>query len=115
MGELSLPPPTRMSNTEMLPNLRQLLCLAQPPLPSRPTKPPSNSTRLVSLPQLHVEQHSTTPSDTVPRTDKTTSLSRTPGAQPGEIRDTSSSEPTTLAVSSDPHQDQPPIDQNDDL
>merc|ERR1719396_274085 len=78
-----------------LPSLRD-----QSPLPSRPTNSPSRLTTLVSSP-TDAETTSTTvssPSDTVPRTDLSTSSSRTLGVPHGELLDTSRS-PQTSAVS----------------
>merc|ERR1712167_296081 len=88
---------------------RLLLPRDQSPLPSRLTNPSSNSTPAESSTLLPAEPTSTTvssPSDT----DKDTSLSRTPGPLPGEIRDTSRSltHPPTSAVSSLSHPTQLP-------
>merc|ERR1712070_1273461 len=55
--------------------------------PSRPTKPLSNSTLVVSSPPDAVANSTTvsSPSDTEPRTEPTTSSSRTPGAPHGVL------------------------------
>merc|ERR1711990_1085524 len=69
------------------PNSRLPSPKPQSPSPSRPTNLPSNSTAVVSSPP-DAEANSTTvssPSYTEPRTDKSTSSSRTPGAPHGVL------------------------------
>merc|ERR1712071_359606 len=98
--------------THTLPELEELLpaAIRNPPLPtdqsllpSKPIKWPSNLTLPVSSPP-DAELNSITvssPSDTEPLTDKTSSSARTPGDQAGEMPVTLESEPpTTSAVSS---------------
>merc|ERR1711988_1491255 len=89
------PPPTQ-------PNLRLPSPRDQSPSPSRPTNLPSRDTPVV-LPPADAVPDSTTVSsllDTERRTERSTSSSRTPGVPPGEMLDTSRSEPRTFAVSS---------------
>merc|ERR1712100_531360 len=96
--------------TPLAQTLRLLLPRDQFPLPSRPTRLFSNPIPPVLLPHPLAELNSTTvssPSDTEPKVDKTTSSSRTLGDQPGEIRDTSRSVLTMSAVSLLNHHSQP--------
>merc|ERR1712021_242930 len=82
---------TTMLPKDPKPNLRLPSPKDQSPLPSKPIKWPSKDTPVVSSPQ-DVDPNSTTVSslsDTEPRTDKTSSSSRTPGEQAGESTDTS--------------------------
>merc|ERR1712070_229194 len=69
------------------PNSRPPSPRPQSPSPSRPTKPLSNSTLVVSSPPDAVANSTTvsSPSDTEPRTEPTTSSSRTPGAPHGVL------------------------------
>merc|ERR1719420_2738767 len=93
----------------VLTNLELPLPSDQSLLPLKPIKLPSKDTLEVSSP-LDVELHSTTvssPSDTEPSLEKTTSSSRTPGELHGEMKDTSRSVLTTSAVSSCNHLTQP--------
>merc|ERR1712153_6391 len=89
-------PPTTPTNSRP-PSLRD-----PSPSPSRPTNPPSRCTSLVSSPDLLAEPNSITvssPSDTEPRTVPLTTSSRTLGAPPGEMPDTSRSELSPVLVS----------------
>merc|ERR1711998_50236 len=86
--------------------LRLLLPTDQFLLPLRLTRLSSNPTPPVLLPHLLAELNLITvssPSDTEPKVELTTSLSRTPGVPHGEIKDTSRSVLTTSAVSSPNH------------
>merc|ERR1712178_91652 len=84
------------------PNLRLPSKTDQSPSPSRPTNWPSKDTPVVLSPVDAVPNSTTVSSlsDTEKRTERSTSSSRTPGVPPGEMLDTSRSEPRTFAVSS---------------
>ena len=96
----------------MLTNLRQQLLLDQSLLLLKLTELYSNLTHQESSPADSAEPASTTessPSDMELKVDKTTSSSKTHGELHGETMDTSKSELTTSAVSSNNHHTQPKL------
>jgi len=95
LRELLEPPLTLQLPRRTQTNSRLPLPRDQSPLPSRPTRPFSKLTPVVSSPLLSVEPPLITeslPSVTELRTDKNTTLSRTPGDQTGVLMVTSRSE-----------------------
>jgi hypothetical protein len=101
----------------MLTNLRQQLLLDQSQLLLKLTELYSNLTLQESSPADSAEPASTTessPSDMELKVDKTTSSSKTHGELHGETMDTSKSELTTSAVSSNNHHTQLRLPQSTD-
>merc|ERR1712014_449013 len=106
----------------MPPSSRPPLTSSQSPSPLRLTRWPSRCTPLVSSLEPTAEPTSTTvssPSAMVLKTALSTSLARTPGAQPGETRDTSSLASRALiskvfaVFSPDPHPTQRPTEHHE--